>query len=117
MDNLEIGLRRLSAHVYELRTGNSSGAMHMLAVRAPGAGVDAPSWLVADVTTFSKAEHQRSERVQGRRGGGYRARGRGDGGGKGRGKGDSSAGADAGGKGDAGGRGGRGGKGRRGGRN
>ena len=63
-DNLEIKLRRLSAHVYETRTGDRVGAAPMLAIQPPGAGLDlAPTWLVTDSTAHSKAEYQRSERV------------------------------------------------------
>ena len=63
-DQLEMSLRHLSAHIYEARTRDRAGAAHMRAVVAPGSSVDvAPGWLVPDATLFSKAEHQRSERV------------------------------------------------------
>ena len=65
----------------------------MLALTAPGAAVDiAPSWMVADATAHSKAEHQRDERVwiaASRRGrgaggrGGKGKKGKGDKGGRG----------------------------------
>ena len=36
----------------------------MRALVAPGSGADiAPDWLIGEVTQYSKAEHQRSERV------------------------------------------------------
>ena len=61
---VEINLRRLAAYVYASRTGDYSGANHMLALRAPGSACDiAPSWLVTEATSFSKAEYQRTERV------------------------------------------------------
>ena len=64
-DNMEIKLRRLSAHVYETRTGDRVGAAHMLAIQPPGAGLDlAPTWLISDATAHSKNEHQRNERVK-----------------------------------------------------
>ena len=63
-DTLEMLLRRLASYVYEMRTKDKTGAAAMLAVRAPGSAVDvAPTWLVQEITTFSKAEHQRGERV------------------------------------------------------
>jgi len=50
--------------VYEKRTGDHVGAMHMLTLTPPGASVDiSPTWMVAGATTHSKAEHQRNERV------------------------------------------------------
>ena len=59
-----MGLRRLAAHVYQARTRDRTGAARMLAISPPGAGLDiAPSWLVNDVTIYSKNEHQRGERV------------------------------------------------------
>ena len=73
-DAIEIGMRRLSAHVYESRTGDSTGASAMLAVRAPGLDIDvAPSWLVDEVTKHSKSEYDRAQRMRG--GGGGRGRG------------------------------------------
>ena len=78
-DCLEIGLRRLVSCVYETRTRDVTGARQMLALTAPGSVVDiAPSWMFADATAHSKAEHQRDERVSvaaSRRGGGAGGRG------------------------------------------
>ncbi len=113
-DGLEIKLRRLASFLYEARTGDRAGAMHMLAVAPPGSQVDiAPSWLVTEATAHSKAEHQRAERAYGARRG-ARVRGRGGAGGDGgRGRGTGGDGAASTGAGDAGdGRGG--GRGRRG---
>ena len=63
-DFLELALRRLSSHVYYSRAKDRTGATHMLGVVPPGTATDlAPSWLVSDVTVFSKTEHQRDERV------------------------------------------------------
>ena len=63
---MEMNLRHLAAHVYEQRTHDSAGASNMRAVCAPGTSRDiAPSWLVSEATTFSKSEHQRTERVSG----------------------------------------------------
>ena len=60
-DQMKLALRHFSAHMYEARTKDKAGAMK---IRAPGSGVDiAPGWLVNEVTVYSKAEHQRSERV------------------------------------------------------
>ena len=70
-DALELIFRRLAAFVYEHRTKDRAGAQAMLAVTAPGSGADiAPDWLVQQVTSYSKAEHQRSERVAAASGGG-----------------------------------------------
>ena len=45
-DTVEMSLRRLASFIYERRTKDSVGAAHMLAMAAPGQGVDiAPSWL------------------------------------------------------------------------
>ena len=64
----------------------------MRAVVAPGAGTDiAPGWMLSEATAFSKAEHQRSERVNAetRRRRDTKGKGKGDGPGKGdRGKGE-----------------------------
>ena len=74
-DGIEIKLRRMAAEEYRARIGDLVGANQMLAVKAPGVGVDlAPGWLVSEVTQYSKVEHQRQERVKasgrgGRRGG------------------------------------------------
>ena len=93
-DGLRIDLRRLSAHVYETRTGDRHGAAAMLAVKAPGTHVDiAPTWMVEGASKHSKMEYERTQRVQGC------GKGDGDGGGRGRGggakgdgaKGDSSS--------------------------
>ncbi|CAK0885210.1 unnamed protein product, partial [Prorocentrum cordatum] len=63
-DALELHLRRLASYVYEMRTKDKVGAAAMLAVRPPGSAADlAPTWLVTEATTHSKAEHQRDERV------------------------------------------------------
>ncbi|CAK0846110.1 unnamed protein product [Prorocentrum cordatum] len=62
-DALELHLRRLASYVYEMRTKDKVGAAAMLAVRPPGSAADlAPTWLVTEATTHSKAEHQRDER-------------------------------------------------------
>ena len=56
-DQVEVGLRHLSAYVCETRTKDKAGAAKMRAVVAPGSGVDvAPCGLVEDATTFSKME-------------------------------------------------------------
>ena len=71
-DHLEIKMRRMAAHVHFGRTNDPVSTAMMLAVRPPGAGCDiAPNWLVSEVTTYSKAEHQRWQRVT------QRGRGRG----------------------------------------
>ena len=63
-DQLELSLRHLSAHIYLQRTKDYAGAQRIRAIAAPGSGIDvAPEWLISEATTFSKAEHQRSERV------------------------------------------------------
>ena len=63
-DQLELSLRHLSAHIYLQRTKDYLGAQRIRAIAAPGSGIDvAPEWLITEATTFSKAEHQRSERV------------------------------------------------------
>ena len=63
-DQLELALRHLAAHTYEARTKDSVGAARIRATAAPGSGLDtAPEWLMADATTHSKMEYQRSERV------------------------------------------------------
>ena len=64
-EHLELLLRRLAAYVYEKRSHDKTGAMHMLAIQAPGSEVDiAPSWMVSEATTHSKTEYQRAERVK-----------------------------------------------------
>ena len=51
--------------MYEKRSGDTTGAAHMLAIQPPGLDVDlAPTWLVSEATLHSKNEHQRSERVE-----------------------------------------------------
>ena len=63
-DMLEIALRRLASYVYEKRSGDTTGAAHMLAIRPPGLDTDlAPVWMVSEATQHSKTEHQRDERV------------------------------------------------------
>ena len=65
-DRVEIALRHLGAFFYETRTRDRAGAAHMRAFGAPGSSRDiVPSWMVSEASTFSKAEHQRSERVEG----------------------------------------------------
>ena len=64
-DGLELALRRLSSFIYEKRTGDKSGAVHMLGVAPPGAEADvAPTWMVEGASTHSKAEYQRDQRVK-----------------------------------------------------
>ena len=102
-DNMEMALRRLASFVYAKRTGDHSGALHMLAVKPPGSNVDlAPSWLVEESTLHSKMEYQRADRVSKMNRGGGGGPGRGDGGGgggNGRGKGGGQDGGKAGGRG------------------
>ena len=63
-DRLELALRHLGAHFYQQRTRDRTGAAQMRAISTPGAGKDVvPSWLVKEATVYSKAEFQRSERV------------------------------------------------------
>ena len=86
-DQVELGLRHLSANVYESRARDSVGAARLRAVVAPGSAVDiAPNWLISEATTHSKMEHQREERVhsemrrrepKGPKGGDPKGRGRG----------------------------------------
>ena len=64
-DIMEMHLRRLASKKYLARTGDRSGAQHMLALQAPGQQSDAaPTWMVAESTAHSKAEHRRAERVR-----------------------------------------------------
>ena len=78
-DDMEIDLRSIAAQKYRARTGDKTGALQMLAVRAPGtAGDVAPPWMVLEATAHSKMEWQRSDRVHKDRGRGQ-GRGRGDG--------------------------------------
>ena len=45
-DPMEITLRRLAAYMYESRSGDRTGALHLLGVAPPGSKTDvAPSWL------------------------------------------------------------------------
>ena len=68
-DQLELHLRRLSAFMYECRTKDSKGALHMLAQAPPGSQIDiGPDWLITEATTHSKVEHQRDAFVRGGRG-------------------------------------------------
>ena len=63
-DVMELHLRRLAAYIYEHRTGDKTGAQHMLGASPPGGSTDvAPTWMVAGATQHSKMEHQRDERV------------------------------------------------------
>ncbi|MDA8609300.1 hypothetical protein N9L19_00135 [bacterium] len=88
-DIMEMHLRRLASKKYLVRTGDRSGAQHMLALQAPGQQSDvAPTWLVADATIHSKDEHQRAERVKAQRKGDDKGKGDSKGkGDKGKGKG------------------------------
>ena len=90
-DSVELALRRISAYIYEARTGDKEGAEHMLGSVPPGTLRDiAPSWLVDSATSHSKADFQRRDRVAqlSRR---TQGRGRGKEGDKGRGKGKDKA--------------------------
>lgn len=61
---LDICLRRISAYVYEKRTGDRTGAAHILAIRPPGSACGAaPSWLVQEATSHSRQEYKRSPQV------------------------------------------------------
>ena len=97
-DIMEMHLRRLASKKYISRTGDRSGAQHMLALQAPGQQSDvAPTWMVADATTHSKSEHQRAERVRAQRKGDDKGKGDGKAGGgqKGKGKGKGAQGGGA----------------------
>ena len=77
-DQLELLLRRFASYIYERRTRDTKGAMHMLGQAPPGSLVDiGPDWLIADATLHSKLEHQRDAFVS-------RGRGQDRGGGRGR---------------------------------
>ncbi len=78
-DAMEIKMRRLASYVHLKRSGDLNSATRMLAIKPPGANMDlAPNWLVDEATVYSKAEHQRNQRVSGAKGGGRgRCRGRG----------------------------------------
>lgn len=105
-DDMGLHLRASASQKYRALTGDRTGALQMLALRAPGAVGDvAPTWMVKEATEHSKAEWQRADRIikeQG--GGGGRGRGcrdQGGGGGdstcdsKGRGRGPGRQGGDA----------------------
>jgi hypothetical protein len=63
-DAAEIALRRLSALVYQNRTGDKAGALHMLAVRPPSSQGDvAPTWLIDEATIHSRADFRRAQQV------------------------------------------------------
>ena len=62
---MEIGLRHLSAYIYESRTHDHVGAAKLRAVTAPGSNLDvAPGWPITDATSHSIQEHKRSKRVE-----------------------------------------------------
>ena len=64
-DRLEVALRHIGAYFYEMRTKDRVGASRMRAVGTPGTTRDImPKWSVDEATSFSKAEYQRSERVE-----------------------------------------------------
>ena len=64
-DRLEVALRHLGAYFYEQRTRDRTGAAQMRAFATPGSTRDImPSWALAEATTYSKSEFQRSERVE-----------------------------------------------------
>ena len=64
-DIMEMHLRRLASKKYLARTGDRAGARHMLASQAPGQLSDpAPTWMAAEATAHSKADHQRAERAR-----------------------------------------------------
>jgi hypothetical protein len=70
-DMCEVSLRRLAAFLHLKRTGDAAASTHMLAIKAPGTMTDvAPTWLVSESSTHSKAEHQRGERAKAQKGGG-----------------------------------------------
>ena len=88
-DRLEVALRHIGAFFYEMRTKDRVGASRMRAVGTPGITRDImPKWSVDEATAFSKAEYQRSERVESEIRRRNRGGGKPDGGGrKGKGKG------------------------------
>ena len=64
-DRLEIGLRHLGAHFYEQRTRDRVGVSHMRVFATPGVSRDVRrTWMVQEVTTQSKSECQRNDRVE-----------------------------------------------------
>ena len=91
-DAIEINLSRICAWIYERRTGDRNGALHMLRIRPPGAGEDiAPTWCVTEATAHSKQEFQVQDRVARLRKVDTKGGGKGDGAkgeAKGKGKGD-----------------------------
>jgi hypothetical protein len=81
-DTLEIILRKLAAVIYEVRTGDKAGALHIAAVVPPNVRKDiAPTWLISTAAQFSQAEFKTQLRVRGleKPDNGPRARGRGGG--------------------------------------
>ena len=81
-DLIEMSLRRIAAYLHQKRTGDTSSANHMLAVKPPGLMTDvAPTWLVTEASAHSKQEYQQQER--GRKGGGKQQQYSGGGGGGG----------------------------------
>ena len=68
-DLIEMSLRKIAAYLHQKRTGDTSSADYMLAVKPPGLMTDiAPTWLAAGASAHSKQEFQQQER--GRKGGG-----------------------------------------------
>ncbi len=83
-DGLEMKLRRLASYAHLVRTGDLQSATMFLAIKPPGAETDvAPTWLVNEATLYSKAEHQRGERVRQSKPKGKGKKGKGKGKGKG----------------------------------
>ncbi len=83
-DGLEMKLRRLASYAHLVRTGDLQSATMFLAIKPPGAETDvAPTWLANEATLYSKAEHQRSERVRQSKPKGKGKKGKGKGKGKG----------------------------------
>ena len=83
-DGLEMKLRRLASYAHLVRTGDLQSATMFLAIKLPGAETDvAPTWLVNEATLYSKAEHQRGERVRQSKPKGKGKKGKGKGKGKG----------------------------------
>ena len=64
-DTCEVHLRRLASLQYKKRTGDRTGALAMLGIKAPGTTSDvAPHWLVQEVAAYSTAEHKRELMVE-----------------------------------------------------
>jgi hypothetical protein len=64
-DMCEVNLRRVAAFLHPQRTGDAAASTHMLAIKAPGTMTDvAPTWLITESSTHSKAKHQRGERAK-----------------------------------------------------